>query len=129
MIYFHFMMKKMYMQIISHSSLLYKNTYKLTLGLVKMSIFELRTPVEIYFQKLYRVWRTVYQAVDRTPSDCGLSAASGFGLSGGQSRLYVLSKAWTIRALTQTVRERLFSQPRQTIDIHSLLPHELSPLG
>jgi hypothetical protein len=100
------------MQIISHSSLLYMNAYKLTLGLVKMSIFELRTPVEIYFQKLDRVWRTVYQAVDRTPSDCGPSAVSGFGLSGGQSRLSVLSKARTVRALTRTVHERLFSQPR-----------------
>jgi hypothetical protein len=46
------MMEIMYMQMISHSSLLYMNAYTLTLGLVKMSIFELRTPIETYFQKL-----------------------------------------------------------------------------
>jgi hypothetical protein len=50
------MMEMIYMQNISHSSLLYMYAYKLTLGLVKMSIFELRTTVEIHFQKLDRVW-------------------------------------------------------------------------
>jgi hypothetical protein len=47
------------MQMISHSSLLYMNTYTLTIGLVKMYIFELRTPVKTYFQKLDTVWRTL----------------------------------------------------------------------
>jgi hypothetical protein len=32
---------------------------KLTLGLVKISMFELRSPFEIHFQKLDRVWRTI----------------------------------------------------------------------
>jgi hypothetical protein len=36
-----------YMQNISHSILLYVYAYKLTLGLVKMSMFELRTLVKI----------------------------------------------------------------------------------
>jgi hypothetical protein len=53
------MMEIMSMQMISHSSLLYMNAYTLTIGLVKMYIFELRTPVKTYFQKLDRVWRTL----------------------------------------------------------------------
>jgi hypothetical protein len=61
------MMELMYMQMISHSSLLYMNAYTLTIGLIKMYIFELRTPVETYFQKLDRVWRTFCQAADRLP--------------------------------------------------------------
>jgi hypothetical protein len=87
-----------------------------------MSMVELRTPVEIYFQKMNRVWRTVCQAADRPPSDRVPSAASGFGVSGGQSRPSTLSRA-------QTVREWLFSQPKQTTIIHSILPHDLSSLG
>jgi hypothetical protein len=129
MIYFHCMMEKMYMQIISRSSLLYMYAYKLTLGLVKMSMFELRTVIEIYFQKLDRVWRTVCQAADRPLSDRGPSAASGFGLSSGQSRPSALSRAWTVRAPPWTIREWLFSQMRRTSTIHSILPHKLSSLG
>jgi hypothetical protein len=77
MIYFHCMMEMMLMQIISHSRLLYMYAYKPTLRLIKMSMFELRTLVEIYFQKLDRVWRTVCQAADRPPSDREPFAASG----------------------------------------------------
>jgi hypothetical protein len=56
-----------------------------------------------------------------SPPNHGPSDALGFGLSGGQSRLFVLSRAWT-------VREWLFSQPRQTTSLHSISPHALSPL-
>jgi hypothetical protein len=44
------MIAVVYMKNVCHSSLLYIYAYKLTLGLVKMSMFEQRTPFEIHFQ-------------------------------------------------------------------------------
>jgi hypothetical protein len=77
------MMEMIYMQNISRLVLFYVYAYKLTLGLVKMSMFELRTLVKICLKKLDRVWRTVCRVADRPPSDRGPSAAIGSGQSGG----------------------------------------------
>jgi hypothetical protein len=67
-------------------------------------------------------------AADRPPPDRGSFGALGFGLSGGQSRLFALSRARTARALLRTIREWPFSQPRQASTIHFISPHALSPL-
>lgn len=59
------------------------NAYILTIGLIKMSIFEVRIHVETCFQKLKKLWKTLCQAADHPPPERGPSGASGFGLSGG----------------------------------------------
>jgi hypothetical protein len=74
-----------------------------------MSIFKLRTPVEICLQKLDIIWRTICQVANRPPSDRGPSVASGFGLSVGRTRLSALSRARTVQDLTRIVHEWLFS--------------------
>jgi hypothetical protein len=129
MIYLYCMMKMIYMQNISHSSMLYVYAYKLTLVLVKMSMFELRILVEIYLQKLDSVWRTVCQAADRPSSDRGPSVASWSRQSSGKSRPSALSRAGTIRAPTRTVREWLLVSQSRHQPFYSILPHELSSLG
>jgi hypothetical protein len=114
------------MQMTSHSSLLYMNAYILTIGLIKMFIFEVRIPIETCFQKLKKLWKTLCQVADRPPPDRGPSVASGFGLSGGQSRLSALTRARTVRALSRTIHEWLFSQPRQPAALDSISPLALS---
>jgi hypothetical protein len=53
----------------------------LTLGLVKISIYELQLKFEIQNQKVDKVWRFEYQAADRPGKDRGPSAVSGSGQS------------------------------------------------
>jgi hypothetical protein len=89
-------------------------TYKLTLGLVKMSMFEQRTTFKFQIQKLDRVWKTVCQAADRPPSDRGPSALLPWTVR----RIRV----WTVRLTEQTV-----SAP-QGMD-RLVLPHGSSARG
>ena len=73
-----------------------------------MSIYEHQFGFEIQNQKMYRHWKTEYQAADRPPMDRGPSAASGTGQSDQQCRPSELIRA-------RTVRRPCADRPRQAV--------------
>jgi hypothetical protein len=69
----------------------------LTLGLVKMSIYEPQFGFEIQNQQVDSNWKNEYQAADRPPMDRGPSAASGTGQSDQPRRPSEIVRARTVR--------------------------------